>query len=55
MGSARQDTRRGKTGFTVRLPVDINAEFPTGASDQIKRAVTENATTLGFKAKAWES
>ena len=39
---------------TLNITVEINAEFPLGASDQIKRAVTENATTLGFKTKAWE-
>ncbi|MEJ7590661.1 MAG: hypothetical protein WKF77_03875 [Planctomycetaceae bacterium] len=39
---------------SLNITVEINAEFPTGASDQIKRAVTENATSLGFKSKAWE-
>jgi hypothetical protein len=39
---------------TLNITVEINAEFPLGASDAIKRAVTENATTLGFKTKAWE-
>ncbi len=39
---------------TLNITVEINAEFPLGASDQIKRVVTENATTLGFKTKAWE-
>ena len=39
---------------TLNITVEINAEFPSGASDQIRRAVTENATTLGFKTKAWE-
>jgi len=29
-------------------------DFPTGASDQIKHAVTENSTSLGFKTKDWE-
>jgi hypothetical protein len=28
--------------------------IPRGASDQIKRAVSENAGSLGFKAKTWE-
>lgn len=39
---------------TLNITVEINAEFPTGASDQIKRAVTENSTSLGFKTKDWE-
>lgn len=39
---------------TLNITVEINADFPTGASDQIKRAVTENATSLGFKTKDWE-
>ncbi len=38
---------------TLRITVEINAEFPTGVSDQIKRAVSENATSLGFNA-SWE-
>ena len=39
---------------TLNITVEINAEFPLGASDAIKRAVTENATSLGFKTKVWE-
>ncbi|MFO0589649.1 MAG: DUF499 domain-containing protein [Polyangiaceae bacterium] len=38
----------------VRVSLEIDAEFPSGASDQIKRAVSENASTLGFKVKEWE-
>jgi predicted AAA+ superfamily ATPase len=38
----------------VRVTVEISADFPHGVSDQIKRAVTENATSLNFKAKTWE-
>jgi hypothetical protein len=38
----------------VTVTVEINAAFPNGASDQVKRAVTENATSLGFKTKVWE-
>jgi predicted AAA+ superfamily ATPase len=38
----------------VSVTLEISADFPTGASDQTKRAVTENATTLRFKTKAWE-
>ncbi len=32
----------------------IRAEFPNGASDQTRRAVSENATSLGFKNNNWE-
>jgi hypothetical protein len=39
---------------TLNITLEINAEFPSGASDQIKRAVSENAGTLGFKSKSWE-
>ena len=38
----------------LNITLEINAEFPEGASDQIKRAVSENATSLGFKSKVWE-
>ena len=36
------------------ITVEINAKFPSGSSDQIKRSVTENATSLGFKTRSWE-
>jgi hypothetical protein len=39
---------------TVRVTVEIDASFPNGASDSIKRGVSENATNLGFNAKDWE-
>ena len=38
----------------VKVTVEISAEFPQGASDQVKRAVSENASSLGFKSKIWE-
>ena len=38
----------------VKVSVEIQANFPSGASDQTKRAVTENARTLGFKNADWE-
>ena len=38
----------------VKVTVEISAEFPEGASDQVKRAVSENASSLGFKNKTWE-
>jgi len=39
---------------SMKVTVEIKADFPKGASDQIKRAVSENATHLGFKSKDWE-
>jgi predicted AAA+ superfamily ATPase len=39
---------------TVTISVEINADFPSGVSAQIKRAVSENAGSLGFKNKTWE-
>ena len=38
----------------VKVTLEIQVEFPSGASDQTKRAVTENAKTLGFKNADWE-
>ncbi len=39
---------------TVRVTLEIDAEFAQGASDTIRRAVSENANSLGFKVKDWE-
>jgi hypothetical protein len=38
----------------VKVTVEIQVSFPSGASDQTKRAVTENAKTLNFKNADWE-
>ena len=38
----------------VNVRVEISADFPNGVSDQIKRAVSENALSLSFKNKTWE-
>jgi len=38
----------------LRITVEITADFPSGATDQIKRAVSENAKSLGFKTSTWE-
>ena len=38
----------------VKVTLEIQVGFPSGASDQTKRAVTENAKTLGFKNADWE-
>ncbi len=40
---------------TVRVTVEIDATFPHGASDALRRSVSENATSLGLKTKDWES
>ncbi|TPL20967.1 ATP-binding protein [Mesorhizobium sp. B2-4-9] len=39
---------------TVRLVVEISAEFPEGAGDGVRRAVSENARSLGLKSADWE-
>ena len=39
---------------TLNITLEINAEFPRGVTDQIRRATLENATSLGFKTKDWE-
>jgi predicted AAA+ superfamily ATPase len=39
---------------TVKVTLEVSADFPNGASEQTKRAVAENATALGFKSKLWE-
>lgn len=38
----------------VNVTVEIQVNFPSGASDQTKRVVTENARTLNFKNADWE-
>jgi uncharacterized protein len=38
----------------VKVTVEIAAEFPDGATDQVKRAVSENARSLGLKSSDWE-
>lgn len=39
---------------TVKVSVEITAESPNGATDQVKRAVSENAKSLGLKNVNWE-
>ena len=38
----------------VKVVVEISAEFPDGATDHVKRAVSENAQTLRLKSADWE-
>lgn len=39
---------------SVQVTVEISAEFPGGVTEQLRRAVSENAAALGFKNKNWE-
>jgi hypothetical protein len=39
---------------SVSVTLEISAEFADGASDQIRRAVSENANNLTFKSQHWE-
>ena len=38
----------------VTVTVEVQASFPAGASEQTKRAVSENAQALKFKNADWE-
>jgi len=38
----------------VRVTLEISANFPDGASEQIRRSVSENANSLTFKSQHWE-
>jgi predicted AAA+ superfamily ATPase len=38
----------------VRVVVEISADFPDGAKDTTRRAVSENARSLGLKTADWE-
>jgi len=38
----------------LKVTIEINADFPHGATDQIKRATSENARALGFQSSEWE-
>ncbi|TQE99812.1 MAG: ATP-binding protein [Spiribacter salinus] len=38
----------------IRITVEISANFPEGAPDTIRRAISENANQLEFKMKVWE-
>jgi len=42
------------TNAEIRVSLEIHADYPNGASDQIKRAVTENAKMLGLKTSEWD-
>jgi len=38
----------------IKISVEIQANFPNGAQDHTKRAVSENAKTLGFRNADWD-
>ncbi len=38
----------------ISVSLEVEAHFPNGAPDQTKRAVSENAKTLGFRNAEWE-
>jgi uncharacterized protein len=38
---------------SVKVVLEISAEFPDGAKDTIERAVSENAQSLGLKIADW--
>lgn len=40
---------------TVRVTLEISGEFPAGVSEQVQRAVSENAKLLQLKLSEWES
>jgi hypothetical protein len=37
----------------VKVTLEIQAEFPSGAPDHVKRAVSKNGKSLGLKASDW--
>jgi predicted AAA+ superfamily ATPase len=39
---------------TVKVTLEISAEFPSGAPQHIERAVSENTRQLAFKTRQWE-
>ena len=44
----------GLMGASVRVTIEIEADIPAGASDQIVRIVTENSRTLKFSEHGFE-
>jgi len=44
----------GDPNATVKVRVEIEVDFPHGVSDQVKRAVSENARALELKNAEWE-
>ena len=44
----------GQVGSRVRVTLEIEAELPNGAPDQVVRTVTENVKTLKFTSQRFE-
>jgi predicted AAA+ superfamily ATPase len=44
----------GLVGATVTVTLEIEAEIPSGAPNQVVRTVTENSRTLGFSSQGFE-
>jgi hypothetical protein len=44
----------GQVGAEVRVTLEIEAQLPDGASDQVVRTVTENSRTLKFESHGFE-
>ena len=44
----------GLIGSSVRVTLEIEAEFPNGAPDNVVRVVTENSRTLKFTNQGFE-
>ena len=40
---------------TVKVTLEIDAEIPSGAPDQVVRTVTENCRTLKFSSQGFET
>ena len=38
----------------VQVTVEVSAEFPGGVSDETRRVVTENASSVEFGVSEWE-
>ena len=45
----------GVAGAEVTVTLEINAQLPDGATDQLVRIVTENCRTLGFRPHGFEA
>ena len=45
----------GLMGSTVKVTLEIDAEIPSGAPDQVVRTVTENSRTLKFTSQGFET
>ena len=48
------DALAGLVGAEVRVTLEIEAEIPSGAPEQVVRTVTENSTTLKFISHGFE-